>query len=578
MSYYGEEANITGNVSISSNLNVGTLRINSGTITDTSGVVDFGGDNVLTTGNVGIGTDNPVQKLDVNGGNLRVRGTDTSKGYMYITSDNIEIGESRTSDGVSFIDLHSSVSIDFSTRIIRGGGANANLDIINAGTGNMVFATNWTNAMIIDGTGNVGIGITTPLTKLEISGDASEYIKVYNQGTAGDRAGLIMCNDSANNLAGGDTPQWGGFIDWEVGNDDLFIGHYRNYVRNEYITLDSSGNVGIGTSSPQYKCHLDTDSGSGNYGFIHSSGAVNLGTYISAGTNAYMGTKSNHKLLIMTNDSTRMTIDTSGNVGIGVAPNYKLDVYQTANTLAEWIRSTHATFVSNSLIIDVTRANTTAYNFASFRSSAGDDYEFYFRGDGNAYADNTWNGGGADYAEYFESLTGDKIGLGKCVVIDNTHNNKVSKVREYNEDIDNINNIIGVVRAKNKCKGSSIVGNNHDSKWKDKYLTNDYGEYFYEPYDVYEWIDEDEKEHSYNVDDVPDDVIVPDDVKIITLERRIKNPEYNEDIEYISYENRDEKVLVALLGQIPLNVGEPMKKEWIKCYSISDKVDMVYIK
>jgi len=151
-----------------------------------------------------------------------------------------------------------------------------------------IGANSLTKMTINSTTGNVGIGIDSPLTKLEISGDASEYIKVYNQGTSGDRAGLIMCNDSSNNLAGGDTPQWGGFIDWEVGNDDLFIGHYRNYVRNEYIALDKDGNVGIGTTNPTVKLHLsgdgtqtgfiiqNTESGANSWGF-YSMGTARTG-------------------------------------------------------------------------------------------------------------------------------------------------------------------------------------------------------------------------------------------------------------------------------------------------------------
>jgi len=330
MSSYGNNANITGN------LNIGTLQLIGGAITDSSGSISFGSNNVSTTGNVGIGTNNPLEKLDVNGGFLRVRdATSTTIGNSIFRSDSLELGMNRSADGLSYIDFHGSVGSDYDFRCIRGSGTNEAIQFINAGTGNMVFATNSTNAMIIDGTGNVGIGITTPLTKLEISGDASEYIKVYNQGTAGDRAGLIMCNDSANNLAGGDTPQWAGFIDWKVGNDDLFIGHYRNYVRNEYITLDSSGNVGIGTTNPQDTLHLsangtatvlmleNTETGANKWGF-HSMGSVRTGRLE---IQSQGGTDTIPFTIEKSCPSHTLYLNSSGNVGIGKTdPQVKLDV------------------------------------------------------------------------------------------------------------------------------------------------------------------------------------------------------------------------------------------------------------
>jgi len=188
---------------------------------------------ITSAGNVGIGNTNPQYKLHISGS-----GVATS-----LMLENTETGANEWG-------FHSMGSVRTGRLEIQSQG----------GTDTIPFTIEKScpnNTLYLNSSGNVGIGITTPLTKLEISGDASEYIKVYNQGTSGDRAGLIMCNDSANNLAGGDTPQWAGFIDWEVGGDDLFIGHYRNYVRNEFIILNNSGNVGIGIApDPAYKLEV----------------------------------------------------------------------------------------------------------------------------------------------------------------------------------------------------------------------------------------------------------------------------------------------------------------------------------
>lgn len=92
------------------------------------------------------------------------------------------------------------------------------------------------------------------------------------------------------------------------------------------------GNVGIGTTSPLSKLTVQAT----GYGLLQSSGpavdAVKVGTFVTtaAGGSAWFGTKSNHPLNFFTNDGLpQMTIDTSGNVGIGVSPTTKLHVLNT---------------------------------------------------------------------------------------------------------------------------------------------------------------------------------------------------------------------------------------------------------
>ena len=208
----------------------------------------------------------------------------------------------------------------------------------------------------------------------------------------------------------------------------------------------------------------------------------------------------------------------------------------------------------------------------------GDD-EFRLRGDGQAYADGSWNGGGADYAEYFEwsdGNTSDEDRVGFTVVLDG---NKVRKATSS----DDASNIIGAVSA-----NPSVVGDTDIGAWKHKYLRDDFGRYIRDTHNVVEWTEtvlgedgqEREVKHSYEDHNIPDDITVPDDATTSAqdedgnpLDHKRLNPDYDPDMAYVSREDRQEWATIGMMGKLRIRTGQPVGDRWIKMRDVSDTVE-----
>jgi len=221
------------------------------------------------------------------------------------------------------------------------------------------------------------------------------------------------------------------------------------------------------------------------------------------------------------------------------------------------------------------------------------DLEFDFQGDGNAYADASWNNSGADYQEYFESQSGVAAEVGRTVVLDG------DKVRYYNAATDSADDIMGVTRPEADNKNSAVVGNLAWNHWTDKYLTDNWGVYEREDIAVYQWeVKENDTDtsvthtvHQYssvwfyskdgNVDRVPvGSVTIPADAVQTTDNVRKLNPAYDfaQEANYKSREDREEWWLIGLLGQIQIKAGEPTNPRWIKMKNISEEVELWYVR
>jgi hypothetical protein len=116
---------------------------------------------------------------------------------------------------------------------------------------------------------------------------------------------------------------------WQTVAGTNAVSLFDNAVGSARLTLDSSGNVGIGTSSPTSK--LDVR---GNGYFINAtnptsfwsadSGLSTGSGYCQWNTSANefrVESYTNHPLVFGTNNTERMRLDSSGNLGLGVTPS-----------------------------------------------------------------------------------------------------------------------------------------------------------------------------------------------------------------------------------------------------------------
>jgi hypothetical protein len=335
-------ATLGSRLTVGGNASIGTSY--TGTAAPSNGMI--------VEGNVGIGTTSPGAKLQVSGD-------------AYVTE---EFGQ-----GVAIANKLQTYGAEF-----RSGGASAQIffgrSSNNIGSGaigadsSYVFRvwkpTDFSNPFVIEQGGNVGIGTTAPLYKLDINETTTNNLIVsrftHNQSGV---ASAVQLENRAGAVNSAFDINWGLNSSGNQGTIGVVrtnlpaAGGSEMYFKTSYgevMRIDGSGNVGIGNTSPNQSAAASSSTvvstkakTSGGVAITELIGLANnnndkvgLISFISQNaTSALASIKglrytsdTTGKLAFFTSGAEKMRIDYNGNVGIGTtSPSAKLSVIGDIN-------------------------------------------------------------------------------------------------------------------------------------------------------------------------------------------------------------------------------------------------------
>jgi hypothetical protein len=527
-------ANILVDV-INNSANSANIIYRSGTSTLVGGGTTANKLYVLDNGNVGIGTDSPDGKLEVAGGTtlgLRITNAGDSSAYdqtritysgynsgspemvfMPLTTPGSGVlntffrfrntnGSSTTSNNVANVSidgelgigtdspvqpLHVNGQVLFRTTTADGGknrfqlvpggssdAANLYLYYGNSGDGTLSVRINAQGDSYFNG-GNVGIGVTSPDAKLDVqsSGSWGQYgrgssgdINVENTNTSVTEGGWISiagymgntANSGFYHMAGitakksttaGDGNYGGDLSFWTTSggaNGEANSGMYQR------MTIDSSGDVGIGTTSPSEKLQIVGNtyiSGVGNQLLFDTTGALgsnkiktindyetviatdrgSAGFAVIGNSNIRLGFGTNY-----TNAETDLYINTSGNVGIGnTSPSAKLTIDNSIST--SYSTTGYAATPANSMLyLNNTNGGSNTASLINFRTGSGDGVLGFVEGGGTNDADFViQTDGGSNGIERFRITNAGNVGIGTTSPVCGLDVRIISGAQFYNE-------------------------------------------------------------------------------------------------------------------------------------------------
>jgi len=283
-----------------------------------------------TSGNLGIGTSSPAGLLDVD----KSQNSTTS-----IRVGNTNAGSSANSRLIAVADAGNiQVKAMSSTNTTYGGIADAGVINCDNMSGGLLFAHNDTVGMTFSAAGNVGIGVTpsawlSTVKAIQLSNRASIYTDSSGNTIIGNNSFVnsssqdiyLQTAQASAYLQGTGQHKWYNAASGTAGNAITFT---------QAMTLDATGRLGIGVTSPTRTLDIAAATGTANaflssttgtnavyYAAGNTGGNFHIGRENSAGTtfgsSAYasvLWSEGAYPLVFATNNNERARIDAVGNL------------------------------------------------------------------------------------------------------------------------------------------------------------------------------------------------------------------------------------------------------------------------
>ena len=190
------------------------------------------------------------------------------------------------------------------------------------------------NTLVVDKSANaVGVGTATPATATGFNSPCFEV--------AGSEPSIVLSKTGVDSIAIVNHSSTLKFINDT--DDRAFFQLHQDAPANSLV-LNSTGNVGIGTTSPQNPAHIHDSTGSNSSSGSSYAQFTNLVTGATGSDGAVVGINGgsdpilniwqneNASVRIATNNTARLTVDSSGLVGIGCSPSHHLHIEPSGYT------------------------------------------------------------------------------------------------------------------------------------------------------------------------------------------------------------------------------------------------------